>query len=220
MKKNWTELGALAVSALVSGAFIGLGATAFLAIKSAGGTYLFNLIGSLFFTLGLYAIIHWQLWLYTGKVGFVFEKPFSFTLKLIPCITFNLLGAALFALLIKATRLAPNIIPAATSLVSAKMADSYLSIFILACLCGVMIYVAVKGHAICAYGLAKTIVCFLSISIFILCGFEHVVANAVYFTYADVFSGRAAMLFVLMALGNGVGSIVTDAVLKIASRAK
>ena len=46
-------------------------------------------------------------------------------------------------------------------------------------------------------------------------GFEHVVANACYYTYAGVFSGKVILWFVLMALGNALGSILIHEALKL-----
>ena len=55
----------------------------------------------------------------------------------------------------------------------------------------------------------------MPISLFILCGFEHVVANACYYTYAGVFNGKVVLWFILMALGNALGSIAIHELIKL-----
>lgn len=201
------RLSSIAISSLLAGILISLGATVFLGIRQGGHSFGFHIVGAVFFTLGLYIIIHWKLWLYTGKVGFVSDYKARFWLALRLCLTCNLIGAVGFPALIKMTRLYAQIETAAKPLVAAKLNDSPMSIFILSIMCGVMIYIAVKGHANFSYSLAKTIAVFLAIPTFIMCGFEHVIANAAYFTYAHVFSWKVVWYFVLMAVGNGIGSI-------------
>lgn len=201
------RLSSIAISSLLAGILISLGATVFLGIRQGGHSFGFHIVGAVFFTLGLYIIIHWKLWLYTGKVGFVSDYKARFWLALHLCLTCNLIGAVGFPALIKMTRLYAQIETAAKPLVAAKLNDSPMSIFILSIMCGVMIYIAVKGHANFSYSLAKTIAVFLAIPTFIMCGFEHVIANAAYFTYAHVFSWKVVWYFVLMAVGNGIGSI-------------
>lgn len=201
------RLSSIAISSLLAGILISLGATVFLGIRQGGHSFGFHIVGAVFFTLGLYIIIHWKLWLYTGKVGFVSDYKARFWLALLLCLTCNLIGAVGFPALIKMTRLYAQIETAAKPLVAAKLNDSPMSIFILSIMCGVMIYIAVKGHANFSYSLAKTIAVFLAIPTFIMCGFEHVIANAAYFTYAHVFSWKVVWYFVLMAVGNGIGLI-------------
>ena len=201
------RLSSIAISSLLAGILISLGATVFLGIRQGGHSFGFHIVGAVFFTLGLYIIIHWKLWLYTGKVGFVSDYKARFWLALLLCLACNLIGAVGFPALIKMTRLYAQIETAAKPLVAAKLNDSPMSIFILSIMCGVMIYIAVKGHANFSYSLAKTIAVFLAIPTFIMCGFEHMIANAAYFTYAHVFSWKVVWYFVLMAVGNGIGSI-------------
>ena len=55
---------------------------------------------------------------------------------------------------------------------------------------------------------------FLSIFIFIICGYEHVIANACYFTYAKFFSWKALFYFFLMMTGNSIGAIFTQGIRK------
>ena len=82
-------------------------------------------------------------------------------------------------------------------------------------MCGVMIYLAVVGHKKCEYPLGKVLFVFLPVSLFILCSFEHVVANIVYFTYAGEISFKVVGYFIIMFIGNAIGSITFDLLLKL-----
>ena len=44
--------------------------------------------------------------------------------------------------------------------------------------------------------------------VFILCGFEHCVANMYYFSVAGMWSGKALVYLLVMTLGNSVGGIL------------
>ena len=180
-----------------------------------------KLLGSLFFGLGLFAIIHFNLYLYTGKVGAMLDNKPAYLLDLFTCLCGNFIGVILLSLLAKTTRtISPEIIEIATSIVSQKQADNPLSIFILAFFCGIMIYLAVKGHKECPYSLGKVIFVFLAVSIFILAGFEHCIANAAYYTIAGVFNLKAFGYFLLMIIGNGLGAIFFDGLMKLTNKIK
>ena len=60
------------VSSIFAGLCIALGATVYLSMLAINQKF----IGSLLFGVGLFTIISFGLWLYTGKIGFVInEKP-------------------------------------------------------------------------------------------------------------------------------------------------
>ena len=62
------------LSSLLSGICIAFGATIYLMCLSYGSNYRF--LGAFLFGIGLFTIIHFGLWLYTGKVGKVLDnKP-------------------------------------------------------------------------------------------------------------------------------------------------
>ncbi len=203
------------ISSLLAGFCIVFGATCFL-ICATQGTFALKLVGSLMFGIGLFTIIHFGLYLYTGKVAYALDNKPSYILDLIVCIIGNLTGVILLSLLLKSTHIInDNIIALATSLVNSKQSSHWYEILILGSMCGVMIYLAVEGHKVAPYPAGKVLFAFLPISLFILCGFEHVVANACYYTYAGVFSGKVILWFVLMALGNALGSILIHEALKL-----
>ena len=206
------------LSSVLSGFCITFGATVYLlCIKMGSGTQIASLmkfLGASMFGIGLFTIIHFSLWLYTGKVGYVLDNKPIYLLSLVVCFIGNTLGSMFMSFLLLQTNQGESLKEIATPIVEAKLNSTPLSIFIMSCLCGVMIYLAVEGHKKCSYTLGKVLFAFMPIILFILCGFEHVVANVTYFTYAQIFSWKAFGYFVLMFFGNACGSIIFDLMLK------
>ena len=54
--------------------------------------------------------------------------------------------------------------------------------------------------------------------VFILCGFEHCVANMYYFTMGGAWSGRAILYLLVMTLGNAVGGVIGPVTRKILTK--
>jgi formate/nitrite transporter FocA (FNT family) len=118
---------------------------------------------------------------------------------------------------LKLTRIGGVLESQALELVTAKQNDTWYSIFILSIMCGIMIYIAVLGHEKSPYTLGKVLFCFLAVSAFIVSGHEHCIANAAYYTLAGVFNLKAFFYFILMIIGNAIGSIGADGLLKLVS---
>ncbi len=198
------------LSSILSGILIGIGAAIYLMVLPTS-----KIVGSLFFGFGLFAIIQFGLFLFTGKVGFVLDHKPNYLIDLLVGLIGNFIGIISFCLLMKLTRCQDTLVEQSRILVNLKQNDSWYSIFFLSVFCGMMIYLAVQGHKKTLYGIGKAIMCFLGVSIFILCGFEHCIANAAYYTYAGVMDWKVIGYFVLMILGNSVGSILLDGLFKL-----
>ena len=181
------------ISAILSGMCIAFGATVYLLCNN--GEFLNKFIGALMFCIGLYTIIHFELWLYTGKVGYVLDNKPNYLINILVCFLGNLVGALFLSFIISLTSIGPTLQERASTIVDSKMSSTWYSILILSIMCGVMIYLAVEGHKKAKYTLAKTIFAFFPIILFILAGFEHVVANVAYFTYAHVFDFKVVLYF-------------------------
>lgn len=185
-------------SSVLAGICIALGGTAFLSLEN-------KVLGALFFTVGLFTICSFGLNLFTGKICYVFENSPAYALRLPLIWAGNLLGTWLTALLERQTRIGPALMEKARPLCETKLNDGLLSIFILAVFCNIMIYIAVEGYQRIPYQPGKYLALFLGVSVFILCGFEHCVANMYYISAAGMWSGRAVLYVLVMSLGNGVG---------------
>lgn len=123
----------------------------------------------------------------------------------------NLAGTAIGAGMLLTTRIA-GLRGRAGELCQVKMEDSPLSILILSIFCGLLMYAAVEGHR----QTGNPLILFLCVSVFILSGFEHCVANMFYFSLAGMWSLKAAAYLFLMTLGNSLGGMAIPAVKKLA----
>lgn len=150
------------------------------------------LLGALIFSVGLLAILQLKLSLYTGLVPYA-EKWSSIPF-LLTVLFGNLVGCCtMFAY--------PSDV--AQQVVEAKMLETPLHTFIDACLCGILIYVAVE-----AFKEGRLLVVIAAVFGFIVCGFEHSIANACFFISARRFDLTTPGYLLCVILGNAVGAIL------------
>ena len=189
------------VNGILAGICISLGGTVFLSLDN-------KVLGALFFTVGLFTICTFGFSLFTGKVCYVFEKDLSYAIDLPIMWLGNLVGTWLTAQVELLTRSGPALAEKASTLCATKLNDSILSIFILAVLCDILIFIAVDGYGKNPHEVRKYIAIFFGVTVFILSGFEHCVANMYYFSVAGVWSGKAFLYIIVMSLGNAVGGVL------------
>ena len=194
------------VLGVLAGICIALGGTAFLSLES-------KVLGAVFFCVGLFAICTLGFSLFTGKICYVFDRDRAYTLDLPFIWLGNLCGAWLTAKLEQLTRVS-GIQERAVALCQAKLDDNLLSIFILAFFCNVLIYLAVEGYNNNPHEIGKYLSLFFGVTVFILCGFEHCVANMYYFSMANLWSGKTLGYVLVMSLGNGAGGVLIPLVKK------
>ena len=185
---------------ILAGACIGIGGVVYLSVDN-------KVIGPLLFAAGLFTVCTFGFNLFTGKVGYIFENGPSYSLWLVSVWLGNLVGTALVGYGVRTTRIA-GIAEKATALCETKLSDSLPSIFILAIFCNILMFIAVDGFKNNPHEVGKYLGVFLGVSVFILCGFEHCVANMFYFSVADMWSGKAFLYLLVMTLGNGVGGVI------------
>lgn len=187
-------------SGILAGVCIAVGGTAFLSLDSKA-------LGALFFTAGLFTICTFELHLFTGKVCYVLEKDRVYALDLPVIWLGNFAGTWAVALGERNTRIGVVLAERAADLCEAKLADSVSSIFLLAVFCNILIYIAVEGFRGNPHELGKYLSLFFGVIVFILCGFEHCVANMYYFSIAGIWSGKALLYILAMTLGNVAGGV-------------
>ena len=201
MKEN----GRIFLKAAAAGITIGIGGAVYLTLEN-------RVIGAVLFGVGLYTIVLNGLFLYTGKVGYLIsaKDKKAYILQLIFTWLGNFAGTALAAAAISATRIR-NLRRTAEVICKTKLADTPHSILILAVFCGILMYVAVDGFR----EKGNPLILFFCVTVFILCGFEHCIANMFYFSLAGAWSLRAVIYLLLMILGNSVGGILLPLVKKV-----
>ena len=201
MKEN----GRIFLKAAAAGIMIGIGGAVYLTLEN-------KVIGAVLFGVGLYTIVLNGLFLYTGKVGDLIsaKDKKAYILQLIFTWIGNLAGTALAAAAISATRIG-NLGRTAEVICKTKLADTPHSILILAVFCGILMYAAVDGFR----EKGNPLILFFCVTVFILCRFEHCIANMFYFSLAGAWSLRAVIYLLLMTLGNSVGGILLPLVKKV-----
>lgn len=189
--------------AVLAGAAIGIGGCVFLSLEN-------KVIGALLFTVGLYTICIHGLNLYTGKVGYLVEQPVSYCLDLVVIWAGNLAGTYLAASFMRATRIC-DISQKAAEMCEIKLNDCFSSLFLLGIFCGFLMFVAVDGYK----RTKNPIILFMGVAAFILCGFEHCIADMFYFSVAQMWSGKALLCTLIITLGNSLGGMLIPAVKKL-----
>lgn len=194
MKKNRSVF----MQAVVAGIVIGIGGTVYLSLEN-------RVIGAVLFSIGLYAIVLNSLYLYTGKVGYLAgtKDKKAYGVLLIFTWLGNLVGTAIAAAGILLTRIA-GIRKTAEEICKVKFADTPVSILILSIFCGMLMYVAVDGFR----EKENPLLLLFCVSVFILCGFEHCIANMFYFSLAGVWSMKAVGYLLIITFGNSIGGMV------------
>ena len=193
--------------ALLAGMMIAIGGAVFLALDN-------KVLGALFFTVGLFTICTCGFNLYTGKICYVFDHDKTYALSLPVIWLGNLAGAVLVALLLSLTRQGPAFMEKAASMCEVKLNDSPLSIFILAVFCDILIYVAVDGYKNNPHEAGRYLALFFGVMVFILCSFEHCVANMFYFTMGQAWSVKTFLYLLIMTAGNSVGGVLIPLIRK------
>ena len=203
------RVGGLFLFAILAGFCIGLGGTVFLRLKDAfpGG----NVVGALLFTIGLFTICTRGYALFTGKACYLFQNPWPGYLGDLAVIWVgNLLGAMLIAGVETLTGVGAGLQATAAALVAGKMGDGYLSLFLLGILCNICIFIAVNGYAKNPHQLGKYLALFLGVTVFIVSGMEHSVADMYYWSVSGVLYGQpgeSLLRLVVISLGNVVGGV-------------
>lgn len=187
---------------VLGGFMIGIGGIVYLSCDN-------KYIGALLFALGLFTILVFGFKLFTGAVGYFPDKN-------LPLIWIgNLIGTFIAGKAVLFTRYA-SLSEKALKLSELKLSDSPVSIFILACFCGALMFIAVDAYK----SKGMIIATFLAVPTFILCGFEHCIANMVYFTIASAWSFKAVLYMAIMTAGNAVGAIIFNYMTKQKARGK
>jgi formate/nitrite transporter FocA (FNT family) len=182
--------------AILGGAAIGIGGIIYLSLDQ-------KIVGALMFTAGLYSICVHGLNLFTGKVGYLVEQSPSYLVDLFVIWVGNLAGTWLAAMGARTSRISAISEKAAT-MCEVKVNDNLLSLLILGIFCGALMYIAVEGYK----QTKNPIILFVGVATFILCGFEHCIADMFYLSVAGMWSGRAFLCILVISLGNALGAFL------------
>jgi len=175
-----------------------------------------HVVGAFLFSLGLFTIYTFGLDLYTGKVCMILNKPLKFLGTVLIVYLGNAVGTVGTGYILRATKQS-QYIEHASEVVAGKLADNLFSTFIMAIMCGLLMCIAVLGFLNIKDGVGKYLALILPIMVFILSGYEHSIADMFYFSFANVWGGKALLYINVIALGNLVGGCILPLVTKVTS---
>lgn len=177
--------------------------TAGFAIAIGGIAYLIS--GSPWvFPIGLFIICYFNLHLFTGKVPYA--KSYTEIPTLIKILLWNIISAILIGIICHYSF--PAIVAQALTIVQTKLNLPYWILILKAIFCNIMIYIAVdiyknnNNPIIQLFGLE------FATAIFVLCGFEHCIANAFYIGCANLLNQKSILFLLINAVGNACGGII------------
>ena len=187
-------------SGAASGVLIGIGGTVYLA---SGKTWL----SAIMFSVALLCICYKGYSLFTGKVGYLVHSHTKKDLSVLFCgLLGNFIGAAATAVFVM-FGFGMKPIANAESTAMAKLEQLPYETLIRAFMCGILMYMAVSIFK----SKNSTVGILFCIPTFILCGFEHSIADIYYLAAGMTWSTSYALeslLFILMAIiGNALGAI-------------
>ncbi len=189
------------IKSVLAGIMIGIGGTIYLSIDN-------NVVGASLFGIGLFMIVIYGFNLYTGKIGYLVDNfNFKYIKMLVITLIGNFIGTFFVGYILKFTRIYSLIHDKAKLLVNVKLDDSLISILILAFFCGILMYLAVNTYKE-NKDISKYLGVFLGVIVFILCGFEHCIANMYYFSVANIWNLNTLLYLLIMILGNSLGGML------------
>lgn len=189
------------VNAVLAGIMIAIGGTVYLSLDN-------KIVGSIFFAIGLFAVVVYSFNLYTGKIGYLVNNfNRKYIKELLITLVGNFIGTFMVGFILRYTRIYELISNKATSLVNIKLDDTVHSILILSFFCGILMYIAVNTYKV-VNDIGKYVAVFLGVIVFILCGFEHCVANMFYFSVASSWGYKTILYLFIMIVGNSLGGIL------------
>lgn len=181
---------------LCAGILIAIGGTVFLSCEN-------KTAGAVLFSVALLCICYKSYYLFTGKIGYIVEQHTKQDfLNLDVGLFGNLAATFLLGMLLRTVL--PNIGEKAAEMCSAKLAQFPLYTFIRGFFCGILMYLAVS-----IYKEKNSVLGILfCVPVFILCGFEHSIADMFYLGASGIYSVKIILFTALVVAGNTFGAIV------------
>ncbi len=221
-KMTKTEFAYFLLMAFSSGIVIGIGGVASLLANNIYGNA-GRLIGAILFTVGIYAIVMFEMKLFTGMVASIPKMGLKNTWQLPVCFLGNIVGVGVVAVLAYFSPASEYVLPQAQALMKGKLnADFwYLRAFCSSILCGALITLSVWSVKYAPKkSLSASLGVIFPIAVFAFCGFDHSVANMLYIYYLGEWSWKIIPYCLLSIAGNIVGGVILPLIYLLRERAK
>lgn len=153
----------------------------------------YKIVGAVLFSVGLFTIMSYELYLYTGRTCYVFDNDRGYALSVLITIIGNFVGCLIMGLLFP--------IPAAVPICEAKLGLSIVPVLAKGFGCGILMCVAVDQYR----EKKSFIATFICVPTFIMAGFEHSIADMFYLSSAGIFTFEAFLFIIVVLIGNFFG---------------
>lgn len=186
---------------ILAGMMIAIGGIVFL---SVGGT-----TGALLFSMGLLTILTLKLELFTGKAGLFATKEIRIG-KLIEIWCGNFLGTLAIAIGLLFTPRGLVLAEKASEIVAIRVGNGIFANFIYGIFCGMLMFMAVKTFIV-ANG--QPLYAMMPVAIFILCGFNHCIAD-MFYLHMGCMHISDYLVLIPTTIGNFIGCNIIPALLE------
>lgn len=205
---------------ILAGFMIGVGAIVFM---SSNNRY----IGAFLFSLGLFSVVCFKYGLFTGKVGYIPLRKPVYLIEVAVTLAANLAGTFICAVLFRFTSISRSAVSGMSMSVceraeismTSKIYNYPLSSFCLAVFCGLLMFTAVEAYRKCSEQKNFTGAVFgvvFPVAVFIICGFNHCVADMAYFFLSGLpVNASTVLYFVVVILGNSLGGMLVPLMKKL-----
>lgn len=198
------------VKSIMSGVLVGIGAIVYLLSDN-------KYLGAFLFSLGLFTIIQFDFSLFTGKVGYTPENKPAYIGDLLITLLGNICGTAAVAAAIMPTHIWNSVHEKSEIIINAKTSDSLIGQLILGLFCGLLMYIAIENNRMCrkkGYDISALFGIVTPVMVFIICGFNHSVADCFYIFAASPSPKHIIYIFTV-AIGNAIGAMIIPCVKKL-----
>lgn len=208
---------------LLAGMYIAMGGAASTIINSLGKGFnpqITRLLVGLTFTIGIVAVVVGGAELFTGNIlmfGAALDKRSKLSTIIynwLKIFIYNFIGALIFVCVVYYS----NILSDSTkelfvNIFNAKTSQGYFVLFVKGIGCNILVCLSVWLSAASKEITAKIFASAFPVAIFVICGFEHCVANMFYLPIAMMISGNYDMLALVhnlipVTLGNIAGGMI------------
>jgi len=199
------------LKAILAGLFVGISGWLYLSIDN-------QYIGAAIFSLALLSICALDLRLFTSKSGYIIDSRRFYFIDLIFIIIGNVLGVLLVGSIMLGVA-KDTVIAHGVEYFEMKTNLEWYVALGTAVFCGILMHLAgfiykkVNNHVISGLVIVGAVMTFL------LAGFEHSIANVLYYTLGG-WGWKALGYFLLVALGNMIGAVVLELILNLSINRK
>ncbi|HCL4447130.1 TPA: formate/nitrite transporter family protein [Clostridium botulinum] len=188
------------LNSVMVGIYISIGCISYLLTDN-------KLVGSTLFVIGLFLVMNFSNLLYTRLNPLLpsAQNKKEHILLIIQSLIGNFIGSYLIAYICSLTRLNIKLQAKAYKLVQLKVADTNISLFILAIFCGILVGYGVLLSSKQEYLTDKTISILIPVVIFVFCGFEHSIADMFYISCSQMWNKCTIIKISVIIIGNFIG---------------